>query len=187
MKKINFITLFLLSFFLSNQSFAAKYLPDYSKSYIKFNGIHAEKNFDGKFEKWQAEINFDENNLNASSIKVVIDTASAKTGDKMYDGTLPTQDWFAIKEFPNAEFISTKLSKNNDNSYKAEGKLRIKNITLPISFDFQLDKIDSVTTKTAFNLIIDRLAFAIGKKSDGDAKWVKKEIKVDVFLLTKKQ
>lgn len=161
---------------------AADYLVDKTQSRIEFSGTHAGKPFKGAFGTWDAAIKFDDANLAASSVKVTIDTASAKTGDAMYDGTLPTADWFDVKNYPQAIFISESITKRPDGSYNAKGQLTIRGKAVPVTFDFALSDLAAPPVKTTFTLTLDRLAHDIGMKSDAKAEWVSKEIPIIVTL-----
>ncbi len=161
---------------------AADYVVDKAQSAIEFSGTHAGKAFKGRFDAWDAAISFDPANLAASSVKVTIDTASAKTGDAMYDGTLPTADWFDVKTHPQATFTSESITKNDDGSYAAKGQLTIRGKAVPVSFSFALSDLAAPPVKTNFTLTLDRLAHDIGLKSDAKAEWVSKEIPISVTL-----
>jgi polyisoprenoid-binding protein YceI len=165
--------------------FAAGYEVDYAKSRLAFSGKHTGNDFTGAFEKWDALIAFDPDDLAASKIEVTVDTASAKTGNKLYDGTLPNDDWFDVKNHPQAKFISSGIAKNPDGSYTAKGMLTIRAVAQPISFDFALSDLAAPTVK--FTLTLDRLAFTIGAKSDPKAEWVSREIMLDVMLVAVRQ
>ncbi len=164
-------------------AFAAEYVVDKAQSKIAFSGTHAGKAFKGTFGTWDAVIQFDDANLAASSVKVTIDTASAKTGDSMYDGTLPTADWFDVKNHPQANFVSESITKKADGGYNAKGQLTIRGKSVPVAFDFALSDLAAPPVKTNFTLTLDRLAHDIGLKSDAKAEWVSKEIPLDITLV----
>ena len=163
-------------------SYAAEYVVDKAQSKIEFSGTHAGKAFKGTFGTWDAAIQFDAANLAGSSVKVTIDTASAKTGDAMYDGTLPSADWFDVKNHPQATFVSESISKKDDGSYSAKGQLTIRGKAVPVAFDFALSDLAAPPVKTNFTFTLDRLAHDIGMKSDAKAEWVSKAIPISVTL-----
>lgn len=161
---------------------AATYLIDKAESAIGFSGTHAGDAFEGSFHVWDADIQFDPEALEASAITVTIDTSSAKTGNSMYDGTLPSKDWFNVKEYPSATFKSETITKADDGTYKAEGTLTLRDVSQPIAFTFPLDVTTSPVT-TEFTLPLDRLAYGIGVASDPKAEWVSQEINVMVKVV----
>lgn len=162
---------------------AADYVVDYKNSKIGFSGKHAGNAFSGTFGTWTAVIRFDPADLAASQIVATFDTSTAKTGNSMYDGTLPQADWFDVKNHPQATFTSTAITAKQDGSgYTAAGDLTLRGITKPASFDFTLGDLSTapVTAKAAF--VIDRLDFDIGKKSDAAAEWVDREIALTIDI-----
>jgi polyisoprenoid-binding protein YceI len=167
---------------LSGMAYSAPYAVDYKNSSIEYSGTHAGNAFKGKFEDWSAGIDFDPAHLDKSTIKASVDLKSAKTGNAMYDGTLPTSDWFNIKEFPKADFVSKEIIQNEDKSYTAKGDLTIRGVTHPASFNFTLSDLSHNRVTAKGNLVIDRLDYNIGKKSDGKAEWVSRDINLVINI-----
>lgn len=157
------------------------WVVDPAASTINFSGTHMDKPFQGKFLTWASTILFSETDLSLSKAKVMIDTASASTGDKMYDGTLPNKEWFDVKQFPQAVFETKIFKKTGENTYEAEADLTIKGITQTIILPFTLNITDKTADMTA-RLTLDRLAFDVGKKADEKAEWVGRDIVLDIKL-----
>lgn len=163
-------------------AFAATYAVDYEVSSVGFSSTHAGKNFSGEFESWQAEIDFDAEDLAGSSVRVVFDAASAKTGDKLYDKTLPHHDWFDVKDYPQIVFQSTAISVLESGGYQVTGDLTVKGTALPVMFDFVLIDIAGGQVQAIAEFVIDRLAHGIGVESDPTAAWVSTDIAVSLDL-----
>lgn len=177
--------LFILALLLLPLSaIAAPYQIIKDKSTIKFSGTHAGNNFEGQFESWDADIVFDVDNLASSFANITIDMSAAKTGNAMYDGTLPSADWFDVNNHPTAIFKSTSFEEKND-GYVVTGDLILRGVTKPISFDFNLEG-DSPVNMTA-SFPINRLDFNIGKESDGLAEWVSDAITLSLDITAIKQ
>jgi len=166
---------------------AHEYVLDKTQSALTFNGTHAGSSFNGKFENWDAAIRFDPVHLITSKVEVTIDTASAKTGNIMYDGTLPSADWFDAKTHPNAVFVSESIVKNTDGSYTANGTLTIRGIAKPVSFSFTLGDLSTSPVKASFTLELDRIAYSIGEKSDAKAEWVGRTITLGVTVVASRK
>lgn len=179
MKKFLLLALMLFS----TSAMAADYKPDYTASQIEFSGTHADNKFTGKIEKWTAEISFDPKQLETSSIKAEFDLATAKTGNKMYDGTLPEADWFNTKQFPKASFVSTAIKANPDNSFTATGNLTIRSITHPVDLVFTVTDLTKSPVTADGHFIIKRLDYDLGKKTDDKAEWVSKDITVTLKIV----
>lgn len=170
-----------------SQALAASYSVDPVVSSITFSGTHADNPFSGIFERYAIDVDFDPADVAATRIRVTIDLASAKTGNKMFDGTLPGDDWFDVKNTPNALFKSTAVSKQADGSYSVTGDLTLRGITRPVTFTFILDREDAPEINASATLNIDRLDYGIGAKSDDKAEWVSREIGLTLKLVAKKK
>ena len=161
---------------------AVPYTVDTTASKIAFSGQQSGTPFEGVFEKWTAVIDFNPAHLAKSSIDVTIDTESATTGSKIYDGTLPEEDWFNVKQFPTAHFKSTKITAEKDGSYKAVGDLTIRDITKPVSFIFKIDDVKKPQVIATSTFTINRLDYHIGLSSDAKAEWVGKDIAIALHI-----
>lgn len=141
---------------------APAWTVDRSVSHVNFRGAMNGQAFDGGFSRWDAKIAFDPNNLAASKVTAVIDTGSARTGDQTRDEALPTADWFSIKVFPRATFVSRKITAAGPGRYVAQGDLTIRNATHPVTLPFTL-AITGDQAKMSGSLPLDRAAFGVGQ------------------------
>jgi polyisoprenoid-binding protein YceI len=139
-----------------------------------FSGQHAGMDFDGKFERWQATLILPPK-IN-SSIVATFYIDSAKTGDSIYDSTLPEFDWFDVENHPVGNFVSTNITLVQG-GYQVSGNLTLKAITKPV--DFML--IDS-GKKLSASFDINRLVYQIGLESDPDAEWVSETISISMLI-----
>ncbi len=178
-KNIIFMVGLIVAF--SVPSFAADWKVDQANSQVSFSGTHAGNVFKGVFEKWDAHITFDLANLAVSSVKVVFDPSSAKTGNAMYDGTLPGEDWFKTNTYKTAAFETSSFTALDGNSYKASGTIQIRDKTNPVELPFELI-ISGADAKMTAKLSLDRLSFDLGVQSDADATWVSKMIDIEINL-----
>lgn len=181
------LSLAVIGVLLGGAAQAAEYTVDTAKSKIAFSGEQAGTKFEGLFKNWTAKVDFDPQHLSTSHIDVTINTASAETGNKMYDGTLPQDDWFNTKQYPKAVFKSTKITADKDNAYQVEGDLTIREITKPVSFRFILDESKTPTVHAQSAFIVDRLVYGLGTKSDGKAEWVSKDINISLDITAVKK
>ncbi len=141
-------------------------------STIAFQGTHAENPFQGTFRQWSAEVTWLPENLTASRISATIVTGSANTGNAMYDGTLPTADWFNTAQFPTATFQSTRItSTTTAGTYRAEGTLTVRGQTHAVTLPFTVTPAANGVQATA-TLPLNRLTLGLGQQSDPKAEWV---------------
>ena len=167
---------------LSTPAFAAdvpKWTVDPAQSEISFSGTHAGNEFTGKFGTWTAEIAFDPARLEQSKVLVTIDTASAATGDKTYDGSLPSPEWLGPKAFPTATFESKTFRQTGDSTYEVDGTLTLKGVAQDIALPFSLTTEGDKTVMEA-TTSLDRLLYQVGVASDPKAEWVSKDITVAI-------
>lgn len=85
----------------------------------------------GLFNSFDASLEVDENGQPVA--KATIHTPSIDTRQADRDGHLKSADFFDVEQFPEASFVSTKVSGEGE-SYTVEGDLTIKGITKQVSF-----------------------------------------------------
>lgn len=158
---------------------AVKWKVDPEQSEIVFSAKNAGHEFTGKFTRWNADIIFDPKNVAASSVKVAVETGSALTGNKTYDGTLPSTIWFDSKTFPEAVFTANKFKEISPGNYEASGSLRLKGVAQPLVLPFAVTFKGREALMTS-EITIDRLKFGVGKASDATGDWVSKDIKLSI-------
>lgn len=179
--------LFAAALLFATPAYAADYAVDKTASHVKFAGEHAGTKFEGAFKEWDAQVSFDPAALGESSLKATFQPSSAVTGNKMYDGTLPTADWFDVANHAEASFVSKTITAGEGGAYVAEGDLTIRGITHPAKFTFTVSDLAAspVTAKGSF--VVDRLSYDLGKKSDATAEWVSKDITVTLEISATKK
>ena len=141
---------------------------------VGFSGQHAGMDFDGKFERWQAILILPPQSN--PSITATFHIDSAKTGDSIYDSTLPEFDWFDVENHPIGHFVSTNITLAKG-GYQVSGDLTLKEITKPVNF---MLKDSGATLSASFD--INRLVYQIGLESDPDAEWVSKTISISMLI-----
>lgn len=120
----------------------------------------------GRFTRWRADIRFDPENLDTSSVFVTIETASATTGIDAQDNALPTEPWFDAAGHPNATFRATDFRRSGG-GYEARGTLTIKGRDRNVELPFTL-VIDNDTAVMNGQLSIDRRSFGVGNDTEAD-------------------
>lgn len=89
----------------------------------------------GRFSDFSGTIEFDPENVAASSVEVTIDTASINTSTADRDAHLRSADFFDVDEHPTATFRSTSVEadEDDDDDFLIHGELTIKGITKPVT------------------------------------------------------
>jgi cytochrome b561 len=154
---------------------------DYAASAIRYSGVHIGAPFEGAFSRWRADIRFDPDNLEASRVSVIIETASASDGDTLHDETLPGREWFDVANHAQARFEASRFSRRADGGYEARGTLTLKGQALPVTLPFTL-AISGERAVMDGALEIDRGEADLGQGSDPDGEFVSRTIGVSVHV-----
>lgn len=91
----------------------------------------------GQFRKFTAEVEFDEEHPEHSSVVANIDASSIETGMEARDAHLRSNDFLDAENYPELTFRSTGIEKRGD-GYKVFGDLTIRGETRPISLDAEI-------------------------------------------------
>jgi len=133
----------------------------------------------GYCSAFTSDIAFDPSALAQSSVKIVIDIASCRTGAEDKDKLLPEAEWFNESKFSNAQFSAAKFRALGGNKYAADGELTLKGVTRPLTLDFTLE-ISGADAHVIGTARIDRTHFGIG--SHTTAAYVEPEVTVKIDL-----
>lgn len=135
----------------------------------------------GRFSRFDTTLNFDEKNLEASSLRVTVQIASIDTQDAERDGVLVTPELFDAQKHPVATFVATSLARGAS-GLEAPGKLTIRGVTrdlrLPLVIKSQGARLE-LSGATSFR----RLDFGIGQGDWQSTESVGDEVKVQYEVL----
>lgn len=153
------------------------WVVDVESSRLGFEGVQTGNKFAGEFEKFDAAIVFDPEDIGNARIKVEVDTGSAKTGDRQRDGALGGADWFAVKTFPKATFVSNDVELTGDGAYAANGTLTIRNVARDLRLPFTL-AIEGDRATAEGEVTLTRTDFGVGQGEFATAQWAGLDVKV---------
>ena len=91
----------------------------------------------GQFRKFTAEVDFDEEHPERSSVVAHIDASSIETGMEARDVHLRGTDFFDTEKFPELTFRSTSIEISGD-GYKINGDLTVRGNTRPVVLDAEI-------------------------------------------------
>lgn len=118
-----------------------KYTYDPLHTQIMFSVSHLGYSFShGKFNKFSGGYTFDAENVEASTVEAVIETASIDLDDQKWNDHMKNADFFNVEKFPTMTFKSTKVEKTGDNTGKLTGDLTLLGVTKPVTLDVTFNK-----------------------------------------------
>jgi polyisoprenoid-binding protein YceI len=108
------------------------YVADPAHTTIGFNIRHFFTKVPGTFQKFEAKLMVDRENLERSSAEATIQIASVSTGQPKRDTHLQQPEFFDAAKFPTMAFKSTAWKKTGENTFDVTGDLTIKGKTKPV-------------------------------------------------------
>ncbi len=140
---------------------------------------------DGGFTRFDGTIVFAPDALEASHVALTIDTTSVFSGDPQRDETLQSADWFATDASRTATFTAAKFRRAGD-GFVADGRLRLKGVTLPVPVTFTLTIAGDIATMHGM-ATIDRTAFKIGEGEFAATTEIPAAVALDIAVTAKRR
>jgi polyisoprenoid-binding protein YceI len=157
--------------FAAGQVYAAapQWKIDPAHSRIHFEVKHIFATVFGLFEDFEGTTHFDPDDLAASSFDFTVKVNSVNTNNRKRDGHLRSGDFFAVNDYPEMTFKSTRITHKQGDEYVVEGNLTVKDVTRNIVVPFTLLGVrehpfnpqEEVAGFEA-RFTIDRLAYHVG-------------------------
>lgn len=177
---------------------APEWTVDPAKSSIAFTGRQMGVSSKGQFKKFTATVKFDPDNLAASAVEVVVDAASADTGNSDIDKELKQPKWFDAARFPTVRFVTTAFrAKTKDSAgkgdYEAVARLTIRDVTEDVTMPFKLDigpdpaDPGQLLARMTGELAISRTKFGVGRDEWRDTKIVGDEVGLRIEVLARRK
>jgi len=88
----------------------------------------------GIFKRFESTLVFDEQAIEKSSVKFVIDATSIDTAHEGRDKDLQGPDWFSAAAHPTITFASSKVRPAGGNKYWIDGDLTLRGKAIPVTF-----------------------------------------------------
>lgn len=89
----------------------------------------------GRFNEFEGNFSYDENNPENASVNVVIDTASIDSNHQDRDQHLRSDDFLSVEDYPQARFVSTGFEPDNDGGGLLQGEFTLRGVTQNIEFE----------------------------------------------------
>ena len=109
------------------------YITDQGHTEIHFSWSHAGVSIQGaEFEKAIGTLELSDD-IEQSSINVVIDTSSLSSGFDPLDKHLKSEDFLEVDTYPEITFVSTSVNKTGDTTLNVTGDLTIHGVTREVT------------------------------------------------------
>jgi polyisoprenoid-binding protein YceI len=155
------------------------------QSELVFVGSQAGAKFEGRFDKFTADIKFDPKDLAGSRFDVSIDVRSVNSQDQERDDTIKSDDLFNAERWPTSRYVAETFTDRGGGKFSATGKLTLRDVTreVPLEFTFE-DKNGSAWLKGSAKL--KRLDFGVGQGEWKDTSTVSNDVAIRFALALKK-
>ena len=147
---------------LSGLAFAASLKTDTAKSSITVVFTQMNVPVEGKFKKFEAQVNYNAAQPANSKVNISVDVTSFDVGDPKANKEARTKTWFNAPEFPKATFVSTSVQSLGAGKLNIGGMLTIKGKTATVAFPMTANK-EGNNFVFDGSLPIRRLAFNLGE------------------------
>jgi polyisoprenoid-binding protein YceI len=173
--------LLCLALFAASVSATAADWKPLSGSTLGFTGSFQGESFEGRFEKFDAQIRFDPAKLSESRFDVRIDLGTADTQNDDRDVMLRSEDFFDSRKRPEARFVASRFRALGGNRFIADGVLTLNGISkaVPLSFSWIAGAKPALDGEAQ----LKRLDFAVGSGDWADTELLPNEVKVHTHLL----
>jgi len=162
---------------------ATGWVVDPARSQLTFVATQSGGEFQGRFNRFHADIAFDPKDLAGSRFHVTIETASADTQDETRDKALSGDDFFATGRWPSATFDATRFVAAADGRYEARGRLTIRGISRDVNLLFTFKPAPAGRSAVlSGGTTIRRLDFGVGQGEWQDTKWVGNDVRIQFDL-----
>lgn len=122
----------------STTSLTGEYTLDPAHTRLGFVARHAMvTKVRGSFHELEGGGHLDQEDPSKSRVELTIKTDSIDTGNPDRDAHLRSNDFFDMEKYPEIKFVTTEVEKVDDENYKVTGDLTIKDVTKPVTVDFE--------------------------------------------------
>jgi polyisoprenoid-binding protein YceI len=91
--------------------------------------------FIGRFTEFDAVLDFDPENIQNSSLEVIVNTASLNVNLPVFEEELRGNNWFNVEQFPQALYRTTSFLGSDQNTFVFAGDLTFLGVTAPVNLN----------------------------------------------------
>jgi len=152
-----------------------------AQSELQFTAKQLGVPVEGKFKRFEAQLQFDPKKPEGGKVSFTIEMGSATLGSAEFDAELAKAPWFNAKAVPQASFVSTSFKPAGAGKFEVAGKLTIKGVVRDVVVPVQFTQTGANATATG-QLAIKRLEFKIGEGEWADTSVVANDVNVKFKL-----
>lgn len=108
--------------------------PHHAALLFRVNHLGFSK-FVGRFDVFDATLDFDPSNVGAAQVEAAIDIGSLDVANDDFSKTLTGSGWFDAAAYPQAIFRSTSIRQTGGNRGELTGELTLHGVTAPVTLD----------------------------------------------------
>lgn len=167
MKRLSFILFAPVMIAATPLTAPQSYVRDVAHSQINFVAESRMLSAHGTFDRWDAEILFDAERVEATSLRITIDAKSINTRVERRDAHLRSNDFFATDSFPSITFASTSVNKTAENRMIVSGDLTIRGRTKRVAIPVRLNFFDAERNvgRVTGQFVVDRNEYGVSFNS----------------------
>lgn len=130
-----------LLFAAPGAALAAPYVLDKSHAHVTFEVGHLGfSTVHGQFRSFDANIDFDPENVEATRVTFTIDAASVDTFWEARDQHIRGKDFLDVANHPEITFVTTSVAPTGSDTADVTGDLTIRGVTQPVTLQARLNK-----------------------------------------------
>lgn len=158
------------------------------KSYLKFVATMNNAPIEGKFAEYSADIRFDREHPENSSIEADVDTGSVSVSNPDVQKDIGLPEWLGAEKFPKAHLSCKKLrNMPQTQGYYGECKFTLRDKTVPVVINFQLTRFEDDIAIANGYITLHRLDYGVGQGDWAHDDVVKDQVRVEFRIFAKKK
>jgi polyisoprenoid-binding protein YceI len=156
---------------------SAAWSADPSRGSLTFRATQAGAEFEGRFTRFVARLEFLPGERPAGRFDVAIATASVSTADAERDDLLRSADFFDAARVPEARYLATTFVRVGADAYEARGRLTLRGVTREVPLRFTWTG-TAAAPRLAGAAMLRRLEFGVGQGEWRDTAWVGDDVRI---------
>lgn len=140
---------------------------------------------EGRFDRFSADVALDAQAADGGSVRLSIDTGSARFGSAELDAEVPKPAWLDVARFPQANFESSRIRSLGEGRYEVTGQLTLKGQQRPLVVPVTLSRsgANGSAGVASGSFTLKRLQFRVGEGEWADTSLLGDDVGVSFKLV----